>query len=86
MAVTYKKKLKSITVYQMPDGAAVPITITDTTDDDKATRILNEYKNYGTAELLVGDSMMFVPYHAVQYIKITEELADVTKADPYCGE
>lgn len=75
---TYNKKLKTLEIHLMLDGE--PITITDTADDDKATRALNEFKKYGTMHY--GETNA-VPYHAVQYIKVTEADASVSKADPY---
>ena len=86
---TYKKKLKTIIVHQMLDGATV--TIEDTASDDKATRALNEFKAYETmhyeTEVNGNKITNAIPYHAVQYIEVTEAEADITKADPYgCDE
>lgn len=83
---TYNKKLKTIVVHLLLDGAS-PITIADTADDDKATRALNEFKKYGTMhyESESGGNKITnaIPYHAVQYIEVTETDGSVTKADPY---
>ena len=86
---TYNKKLKTLEIHLMLDGE--PITIADTADDDEATRALNEFKKYGTMHYEVTGSPFpatnAIPYHAVQYIKVTETDASVTKADPYgCEE
>lgn len=80
----YNKKLKTIEVHMMLDGS--PVTIADTVDDDKATRALNEFKNYETASMELGGGIGFLPYHAVQYVKVTETDAEITKADPYYCE
>ena len=83
---TYKKKLKSIEIHLLPSGVAFPI-IADTATDDKATRMLNEFKNYETMHVTLeiagekGDTD--IPYHAVQYIAVTETEADIEKADAY---
>ena len=87
---TYNKKLKTLEIHLMLDGAN-PITIVDTADDDKATRALNEFKKYGTMHYEAEESgiptIHGIPYHAVQYIKVTESDASVSKADPYgCEE
>lgn len=83
---TYNKKLKTLEIHLMLDGAN-PITIVDTADDNKATRALNEFKNYETMhykEDQGGEKITrAIPYESVQYIKVTEADASVTKADPY---
>lgn len=79
---TYPKKLKSLEIHLMLDGATE--SIADTTADDKAARALNEFKNYETMELENGK---MIPYHAVQYIKVTETDGSIEKADAYgCDE
>lgn len=87
--MTYNKRLKTLKVYLMLDSE--PITIADTADDDKATRALNEFKKYGSMhyETEEGGEKVTneIPYHAVQYIEVTEADASVTKPDPYgCDE
>lgn len=79
---TYNKKLKTLEIHLMLDGAN-PITIADTADDNKATRALNEFKKYGTMHYENDGETNAIPYHAVQYIKVTETDASVNKADPY---
>lgn len=81
MATTYPKKLKTIEVHLMLDGTVQ--TLSDTVNDDSATRALNEFKNYGTAHIVSEGTISAVPYHAVQYIKVTETDGTVTKADAY---
>ena len=87
--MTYNKRLKTLKVYLMLDSE--PITIADTADDDKATRALNEFKKYGSMhyETEEGSETITneIPYHAVQYIEVTEADASVEKPDPYgCDE
>lgn len=83
---TYTKKLKTLEIHQAFTGeTATPIT--DTAADDVATRMLNEFKNYGTMHVATGGMEVSVPYHAVQYIKVTETDGSIEKADPYgCDE
>lgn len=86
---TYKKKLKTLAVHLMLDSEVV--NIADTASDDMATRALNEFKAYETMhyESESGGQKVTnaIPYHAVQYIEVTETEADITKADPYgCEE
>lgn len=81
MATTYPKKLKTVEVHMMLDGTVQ--TLSDTVNDDAATRALNEFKNYGTAHMVVQNNTIAMPYHAVQYIKVTETDGTVTKADAY---
>ncbi len=83
---TYKKKLKSITIYLLPSGEEMP-AITDTATDDKATRMLNEFKNYETMHTVIeqgGEKRnVDIPYHAVQAVTVTETEADIERADAY---
>lgn len=78
---TYNKKLKTLVVHQMLDG--VTVNIADTADDNMATRALNEFKRYETMHYEDNNGTHAIPYHAVQYIEVTEEDASITKADPY---
>lgn len=82
---TYTKKLKTLNIYLMLDGETV--TIADTADDDKATRALNEFKKYDTMHYVADGKQNAIPYHAVQYIEVTETDGTVTRKDPYgCEE
>lgn len=86
---TYTKKLKTLNVRLMLDGQTV--TIEDTAEDDMATRALNEFTNYETMHYETeGGGMKItnaIPYHAVQYIEVTETEATINKPDPYgCGD
>lgn len=82
---TYNKKLKTLEVHLMLDGSTV--TIADTADDAKASMALAQFKEYNDLVWEDSDVTKVVPYHAVQYIKVTEEDAEVTKVDPYgCDE
>lgn len=78
---TYTKKLKTIEVHQMLDGATV--TIADTADDAKASMALAQFEKYEDMVWKDGENTIVVPYHAVQYIKVTETEAEVEKADAY---
>lgn len=76
------KKLKTLEVHLMLDSEVV--NIADTATDNKATRALNEFKAYKTMQYVDGNATKSIPYHAVQYIKVTEAEAEVAdKADPY---
>lgn len=82
---TYSKKLKTLGIHLMLGGETV--TIADTASDDKATRALNEFMAFGTMQYKDGNAIKAIPYHAVQFIVVTETDAEVTKADPYgCEE
>lgn len=81
MATTYPKKLKTVEVHLMLDGT--PVTVADTADNDIATRALSEFKNYGTAHIVASGATQAVPFHAVQYVKVTETDGEITKADAY---
>lgn len=79
---TYTKKLKTLEVHLMLDGETR--SISDTSDDNAATRALNEFKAYGTMRVEDDEAL---PYHAVQYIKVREGEEAYTGADPYnCKE
>ena len=86
---TYTKKLKTLAVHLMLDSEVV--NIADTASDDMATRALNEFKKYETMHYETESggvkSTNAIPYHAVQYIEVTEADGSVDKADPYgCDE
>lgn len=82
---TYSKKLKTLEVHLMLDSETV--TVADTADDAKASMALAQFKDYKDMVWADGDNVITVPYHAVQYIKVTETEAEVTKLDPYgCEE
>ena len=71
---TVEKKLKTLDVYLLYDGEKV--TISDTADDNKATRALNEFKKYETMHYETEENGQKVtnaiPYHAVEHIEATE--------------
>lgn len=86
---TYTKKLKTLAVHLMLDSEVV--NIADTASDDMATRALNEFKKYETMHYVTEDggqkSTNAIPYHAVQYIEVTEADGSVEREDPYgCDE
>ena len=82
---TYTKKLKTLAVHLMLDSEVV--TIADTASDDMATRALNEFKKYETMHYETEDGGQKVtnaiPYHAVQYIEVTETDGSIEREDPY---
>ena len=86
---TYTKKLKTLAVHLMLDSEVV--NIADTASDDMATRALNEFKKYETMhyETTEGSYKITnaIPYHAVQYIEVTEADGSIEREDPYgCDE
>lgn len=86
---TYNKKLKTLAVHLMLDSEVV--NIADTVDNDMATRALNEFKKYDTMhyETESGGQKVTnaIPYHAVQYIEVTEADGSISREDPYgCDE
>lgn len=77
---TYPKKLKTLEIHLMLDSEVV--TVADTATDPKASNALAQFEDY--KDMVWEDNgTVVVPYHAVQYIKVTAEDADVSKADPY---
>lgn len=82
---TYTKKLKTLAVHLMLDSEVV--NIADTASDDMATRALNEFKKYETMHYVTesgGNKVTnAIPYHAVQYIEVTEADGSVERKDPY---
>lgn len=78
------KKLKTVEIHQMLDSAV--LTVADTADDMKASMVISQFEGYGDLEWKDGDVTKVVPYHAVQYIKVTEAEAEYDKADPYYCE
>lgn len=82
---TYNKKLKTLEVHLMLDGST--FTIADTADDAKASMALAQFKEYNDLVWSDEQGVTTIPYHAVQYIKVTEADAEVTNVDPYgCDE
>lgn len=87
---TYNKKLKTLGVHLMLNGQL--ISVADTATDDAATRALNEFKAYGTMHVKesAGHGEEYIeayPYSTIQYIVVTEEETEISKADPYgCEE
>lgn len=69
-------------------GSNEPIEVEDTEDNDIATRALNEFKNYGTMHLKepAGEGVVSMvenyPYHAIKYIKMTQDSVAIYP-DPY---
>lgn len=86
---TYTKKLKTLAVHLMLDSEVV--NIADTASDDMATRALNEFKKYETMHYVTESEGVkttnAIPYHAVQYIEVTEADGSIEREDPYgCDE
>lgn len=78
------KKLKTVEIHQMLDSAV--LTVADTAADPKASVALAQFEKYGDFVWKDGDTVKVVPYHAVQYIKVTEADGEYEKADPYYCE
>ncbi len=83
------KKLKTIEVHQMLFSSSVPLT--DTPTDMKASMALLQFEKHQdlTVEMEIEDNKILavMPYHSIQYIKVTEANAEYEKADPhYCEE
>ncbi len=78
------KKLKTVEIHQMLDSAV--LTVADTASDPKASMAIASFEKYEDMVWKDGDITKVVPYHAVQYIKVTEADAEYEKADPYYCE
>lgn len=75
------KKLKTLEIHLMLDSET--ITVADTVSDAKASMVLGQFKGYKDLEWKDGDCTKAVPYHAVQYIKVSESEGEYEQADPY---
>ena len=78
------KKLKTITIHNLQ--SSLELTVADTVDDNKATRMLNEFEAYGTMHLVDVSNpthITAIPFGAVTYIAVTETDATQEKSDPY---
>lgn len=75
-----QKTLKTLSIYIVGENTAV--SVADTVDDNKATRALNEF--YAHSDMHVEDQIF--PFHAVDYIALSETTAEFEKADAYCSE
>ena len=85
MNTTYKKKLKTITVFV--NGMQQPFTFTDTVDEPTATRILYEFQHNGGANGVIQDMQGWIPTSSVSYVLVTEAESDViSKNDVFCVE
>lgn len=78
------KKLKSLEVHLMLDGE--PIIIDDTATDPQASMALAQFEQYKDIVAMIGGVEGVAPYHAVQYIKVSESEGEYEKADPYYCE
>lgn len=82
---TYKKVLRTLEIHLLLDSEA--ISVADTVEDAKASMALSQFKQYSDmvwkeeGEVVTED--VVVPYHAVQYIKVTETPTDVEETEAY---
>lgn len=85
---TYTKKLKTLVVHTMMGDLASSFSIADTATDPMASNALSDFMQYrdivfsATQGGRVGT--VSIPYHAIQYIEVTETEATVERQDPYC--
>ena len=77
---TYTKALKSIVITTV--GGAT-INAADTATDPIASNALAEFEAFQTMHIKGEENVTLVPFHAVDNIVVTENTAQVEKADPY---
>lgn len=80
----YPKFIRSIEIHQMLDSETT--SLSDELDNGQASLVLAQFANYKDLEWVSGNEVTVVPYHAVQYIKVTEAVTEKQKADPYYCE
>ena len=82
MATTYTKGLKTASIHIL-DGNHLDVV--DTVDNPSATRAIGKFLNRETIIVDLGTQIAEVPFHAVEYIVVTESKSDsITRADAYC--
>lgn len=85
---TYPKKLKTVEIHQMLDSQSV--TVSDQAGDMWASMVVSQFEQGRDLEWVTTEqgnkTTECVPYHAVQYLVVSEEGAEYTKADPYYCE
>lgn len=83
---TYPKILKTLEIHKLL-GDDEPVVVADTADDAKASMVLAQFEQYNDLaweDIIEGDPVTWViPYHAVQYIKVTKTVEQVEKAEAY---
>lgn len=83
MADTYKKGLKSATIKLL--GVDDTVSIADAVNNPSATRAIGQFLNKETMIAEVGTKIEEIPFHAVEYIVVTESVSDsIEKSDAYC--
>lgn len=78
---TYTKTLKTVEVHLI--GSEDSMTLSDTNTDNSASMALAQFKQHKDATAKAFGIEVTIPYHAIDYIKVTETEAEVEKADPY---
>ena len=83
MATTYTKGLKTANIHLL--GVEDELLIADTVDNPSATRAIGQFLNKEDMVVDLGTHIAEVPFHAVEYIEVTESKSDsITRADAYC--
>lgn len=78
------KKLKSIEIKLIGCGDGVIFTVADTATDPVASQNLEAFKRGSYMGFTNEGKKILVPFHAVEYVKVTESETGVAdKADPY---
>lgn len=82
------KKGKQITIKVIGCGNAVTFTVADTATEPVASQNLDAFKRGHAMEFTNKGNKILIPFHAVEYVTVSEvslEVAD--KGDPYgCDE
>lgn len=80
------KTLKTIDITII--GANDSITINDTVDNPMASQMLESFGREDYMHCIAPEGEIYIPFHAVEFIAVTESTADVPKKpNPYgCGD
>lgn len=83
---TYHKALKTVTVNAL--GVSTPIVFKDTVDNPSASRALGQFLKRETIVTQIPEQSIVgtveVPFHAVEYIEVTERISTPIEAEnPY---
>ena len=82
MATTYTKGLKTANI-KVLDGDN--LNVADTVENPSASRAIGQFLNRETIIADLGTQIAEIPFHAVEYIVVTESKSDsITRADAYC--
>lgn len=77
---SYVKSLKAIEVHTRIGDT---FTATDVNGNPIASRALDEFR-HGKEMHIFADPKDFIPFHAVDYLVLTNTVGEIERADAYC--